>query len=117
MEILRGMEVKITGVIHRLIFLKKRNLNFFLIFFFFWGGGGGHICANYWGGGTAPHAPPIPTALYHTSPVEPMLKKCDISTIIHSFESAGKMCDSWRHLILENAGIRGVRRCNAVFTL
>ena len=25
-------------------------------------GGGGHICANYWGG-TAPRAPPIPTAL------------------------------------------------------
>ena len=37
---------------------------FFLIFFFLGGGGGGgHICANYWGGGTAPNAPPIPTAL------------------------------------------------------
>ena len=59
MEILRGMEVKITGVIHRLIFLKKK-FNFF--FNFFLGGGGGHICANYWGG-TAPRAPPIPTAL------------------------------------------------------
>ena len=37
MEILRGMEVKITGVIHRLIFLKKKLFIFF--FFFFWGGG------------------------------------------------------------------------------
>ena len=29
MEILRGMEVKITGVIHRLIFFLKEKLNFF----------------------------------------------------------------------------------------
>ena len=27
------------------------------------------------------------------------------------------MCDSWRHLLLENDVIRGVRRCNVVFTL
>ena len=38
-------------------------------------------------------------------------------TIIHSFESAGKMCDSWRHLLLINDVIHGVRRCNVVFTL
>ena len=38
MEILRGMEVKITGVIHRLIFKKKKNIFFFI--FFFEGGGG-----------------------------------------------------------------------------
>ena len=37
--------------------------------------------------------------------------------IIHSFESAGKMCVSWRHLLLENDVIHGVRRCNVVFTL
>ena len=37
MEILRGMEVKITGVIHRLIFKKKKK---FFFFFFFFGGGG-----------------------------------------------------------------------------
>ena len=29
-------------------------------------------------------------------------------TIIHSFESAGKMCDSWRHLLLINDVIHGV---------
>ena len=58
MEILRGMEVKITGVIHRLIFLKKRNLNFFLIFFFFWGGGGG-IFVQIIGGGARPPMPPL----------------------------------------------------------
>ena len=65
MEILRGMEVKITGVIHRLIFKKKKKK---YIFFFFWGGGGwggGHICANYWGGARPPRAPPIPTALFY----------------------------------------------------
>ena len=63
MEILRGMEVKITGVIHRLIFFLKKLIFFFIFIFFL--GGGGHICANYWGGGgTAPRAPPpIPTAL------------------------------------------------------
>ena len=55
MEILRGMEVKITGVIHRLIFLKKKNLIFFF-FFFGGGGGGGHICANYWGGAPPPYS-------------------------------------------------------------
>ena len=49
MEILRGMEVKITGVIHRLIFFLKRNLNFFS----FWGVGGG-IFVQIIGG----HAPP-----------------------------------------------------------
>ena len=38
-------------------------------------------------------------------------------TIIHSFESAGKMCDSRRHLLLVNDVIHGVRRCNVVFTL
>ena len=27
------------------------------------------------------------------------------------------MCDSWRHLLLENDVIHGVRRCNTVFTL
>ena len=48
MEILRGMEVKITGVIHRLIFFKiKKIIFFFNFFFFFFFGGGGHICANY----------------------------------------------------------------------
>ena len=55
MEILRGMEVKITGVMHRLILLKKKKYLYFFFFFF----GGGHICANYWGG----PCPPIPTAL------------------------------------------------------
>ena len=50
MEILRGMEVKITGVIHRLIFKKKNIFFYFYFFFFFFLGGGGHICANYWGG-------------------------------------------------------------------
>ena len=54
MEILRGMEVKITGVIHRLIFLKKKNNNFL-------GGGGGYLCKLL--GGHAPPPPPIPTAL------------------------------------------------------
>ena len=38
-------------------------------------------------------------------------------TIIHSFESAGKMCDSWRHLLLVNDVIHGVRRCNVVLRL
>ena len=63
MEILRGMEVKITGVIHRLIFKKKKKKNF-LIFFFLGGGGGGggHICANYWGGGGT--SPPCPSYSY-----------------------------------------------------
>ena len=56
MEILRGMEVKIRGVIHRLIFFKKKK---YFIYFFL---GGGHICANYWGG-HGPPCPPIPTAL------------------------------------------------------
>ena len=61
MEILRGMEVKITGVIHRLIFLKK-NIQIFFFFFFFWGGGGGaYLCKLL--GGTAPPCPPIPTGL------------------------------------------------------
>ena len=54
MEILRGMEVKITGVIHRLIF-------FFFFFFFFCGGGG--IFVQIIGGHGPPRAPPIPTAL------------------------------------------------------
>ena len=52
MEILRGMEVKITGVIHRLIFLKK-NFKFFFNFFFFFFGGGGYLCKLFGG-----HAPP-----------------------------------------------------------
>ena len=51
MELLRGMEVKITGVIHRLIF-------FFIFFFFFFWGGGGIFVQIIGGGGT-----PIPTAL------------------------------------------------------
>ena len=55
MEILRGMEVKITGVIHRLIFKKK-------IFFFFFLGGEG-IFVQIIGGGHGPRVPPIPTAL------------------------------------------------------
>ena len=38
-------------------------------------------------------------------------------TIIHSFESAGKMCDSWRHLLLVNDVIHGVRRCNVILRL
>ena len=38
-------------------------------------------------------------------------------TLIHSFESAGKMCDSWRHMLLVNDVIYGVRRCYFVFTL
>ena len=33
-------------------------------------------------------------------------------TIIHSFESSGKMCNSRHHLLLENNVIYGVRRCN-----
>ena len=37
--------------------------------------------------------------------------------MIHSFESAEKICDSWRHLLLEIDVIYGVRRCNVVFTL
>ena len=66
MEILRGMEVKITGVIHRLIFKKKKKKKkiFFFFFFFFGGGGGGaYLCKLLGGGGTAPPCPPIPTAL------------------------------------------------------
>ena len=35
----------------------------------------------------------------HTSPIESMLNKCDIQTIIHSFESAWKVRASWRHLL------------------
>ena len=27
------------------------------------------------------------------------------------------MCDGWRHLLLENDVIHGVRRCNVIFTL
>ena len=50
MEILRGMEVKITGVIHRLIFLKK----FFFFFIFFFGGGGIFVQII---GGHGPRAP------------------------------------------------------------
>ena len=38
-------------------------------------------------------------------------------TIIHSFERARKVCFSWRHLLLENGVIHGVRWCNIVFTL
>ena len=52
---LRGMEVKITGVIHRLIFLKKKNIFFF---FFFWGGGGGGIFVQIIGGGGGTAPPP-----------------------------------------------------------
>ena len=64
MEILRGMEVKIAGVIHRLIFLKKKKYYFF---FFFFLGGGAYLCKLLGGGGTPPRAPPpIPTALYFT---------------------------------------------------
>ena len=53
MEILRGMEVKITGVIHRLFFLKKK-INFFYLFFFL--GGGGIFVQII--GGHGPRAPP-----------------------------------------------------------
>ena len=53
MEILRGMEVKITGVIHRLIFKKKEKKKIFF-FFFFWGGGA-YLCKLL--GGTAPVPP------------------------------------------------------------
>ena len=55
MEILRGMEVKITGMIHRLIFKKKKK-NIFLFFFF---GGGGGIFVQIIGG----HCPPRPLFL------------------------------------------------------
>ena len=63
MEILRGMEVKITGVIHRLIFFLKKKINFFLFFFFyfFFGGGGGIFVQIT--GGHGPPPPPIPSAL------------------------------------------------------
>ena len=62
MEILRGMEVKITGVIHRLIFFLKNKYFFFIyLFIFFFGGGGAYLC-KLLGGGAAP-VPPIPTAL------------------------------------------------------
>ena len=44
MEILRGMEVKIMGVIHRLIFKKKKKNFFIYLFFFFFGGGGAYLC-------------------------------------------------------------------------
>ena len=40
-----------TGVIHRLIFLKKKY-----IFFFFWGGGGGMFVQIIGGGGAIPTA-------------------------------------------------------------
>ena len=60
------MEVKITGVIHRLIFKKKKDLNFFFIFFFL--GGGGIFVQIIGGGGHAPPVPPpIPTALRRQS--------------------------------------------------
>ena len=54
MEILRGMEVKITGVIHRLIFFLKKNNFFFKSFFFFFFFGGGGIFVQIIG---------VPTAL------------------------------------------------------
>ena len=57
MEILRGMEVKITGVIHRLIFKKKKKK----ILNFFFGGGGAYLCKLL--GDTPPRVPPIPTSL------------------------------------------------------
>ena len=41
----------------------------------------------------------------------------NIKQYFFSFESAGKMCDSLRHLLLENDVIHDVRRCNVVFTL
>ena len=54
---------------------------FFLIFFFFFFWGGGHICANYWGGGTAPRAPysygPEVTLVHETNH-----SKCVVSCII-----------------------------------
>ena len=62
MEILRGMEVKITGVIHRLIFKKKKKKKkklIFFFFFFFFGGGG--IFVQIIGGG---HGPPVPPYSY-----------------------------------------------------
>ena len=67
MEILRGMEIKITGVIHRLIFKKKKNyfFYFYLFYFFFFFLGGGGIFVQIIGGGHGPPCPPppIPTAL------------------------------------------------------
>ena len=76
MEILRGMEVKITGVIHRLIFFKKK----IYIYFFFFGGGGGHICASYWGGGARPPCPP-----YSYGPVRSYTYFTKIIIIMKSF--------------------------------
>ena len=69
MEIVRGMEVKITGVIHRLIFLKKFFL-FFLNFFFFWGGG---IFVQIIGG----HGPPCPPPYFYGpgTPLCPLFRK------------------------------------------
>ena len=56
----RRKQLQIGGA--HIIFWGGTHKFFFLIFFL---EGGGHICANYWGGGTAPRAPPIPTALKH----------------------------------------------------
>ena len=68
MEILRGMEVKITGVIHRLFFFLNKFFFFFFffIFIFFFLGGGAYLC-KLLGGGHGPPVPPIPTALLNIS--------------------------------------------------
>ena len=46
-----------------------------------------------------------------------MLKSVIYQTIIHSFERAIKALVFFRHLLLENDVIHGVRWCNVVFTL
>ena len=66
MEILRGMEVKITGVIHRLILKKKNDFFFFNFFFFFFLGGGGIFVQIIEGGGVP--RPPVPPPPYSYGP-------------------------------------------------